>query len=493
MKAIFSPFIALLILGILFLSSPVSGAQSERQIKGPWYGVFTHMGETNPLKTWKSFDSLKLQVSEIKKKNPHISGVTVKFLWKHINPAKNEYNFEGLDELLKTLEKNNMKVILSMFTGNQSAPDWIFQEGAKKFVASTKGKKGARKDVLTQPPYGPIPWDTKYMKFLEDCLRALASKINDDPRIFAVGVYGHNFVGGEMIMAFANSKKDLKKWDEMGRTDMVVFENWKHWVDLYARLFSKKKIVLTLGPMYAEGKRIGYLTDKLAQYAVDKYSDRVILQHMALHGRFDGLGICWERGDFDKCADSQIRNRDRVSSGFETLGSFVKQPDRQGNVEMTVFNALKANPLYIQLWPQDALHSRGPEIAQQIEELYKKSKNIKTECLREDLKKQGKYLQNYKWENKGNKSAISTDEEEASQSHSERPQRGNIMSELRSALSELDLNRVQKLKIKDIIENTRRGKESGSLSRADREKYIEQIREILTKKQRSEFDRLFPY
>jgi len=53
---------------------------------------------------------------------------------------------------------------------------------------------------------------------------------------------------------------------------MVVFENWKHWVDLYAGLFSRKKIVLTLGPMYGEGKRIGHFTDQFTQYAVDKYS-----------------------------------------------------------------------------------------------------------------------------------------------------------------------------------------------------------------------------
>jgi len=50
-----------------------------------------------------------------------------------------------------------------MFTGNQSAPDWIFQEGAKKVVASTKKKKGAHKGELKEALYGPVPWDTKYI------------------------------------------------------------------------------------------------------------------------------------------------------------------------------------------------------------------------------------------------------------------------------------------------------------------------------------------
>ncbi len=379
---------------ILFaFSTPLSFAEEpQRATKGPWFGVFTHTGQTNPQERWSGFDALISDIIKIKKGNPHISGVTIKILWKHINPAKNEYDFRGLDELLEVAKKNNISVILSVFTGNRSAPDWIYEERAKKFISSAT----VNGEIL----YGPVPWDEKYMQLLEACLKALAEKINKDPRIFAVGVSGHNFVGGEMIMAHANSSRDLQRWDELGRTDEVIFNNWKHWIDLYASLFSDKQIILTLGPMYGEGKRIGYLMDELAQYAVDKYGDRVVLQHMSLHGRFDGLGICWEHDNLDKCADCQIRNRDRVSSGFETLGSFVNQPARQGNVEMTVYNALKANPLYIQLWHIDAFSAEGVEIARQIEELYQKYNNFTLEEIKDDLEKQGKYLQNYRWEGK---------------------------------------------------------------------------------------------
>jgi len=43
---------------------------------------------------WNSFSAPIPKVLEIKEKNPYIAGVTIKFLWKDINPAKNEYNFE---------------------------------------------------------------------------------------------------------------------------------------------------------------------------------------------------------------------------------------------------------------------------------------------------------------------------------------------------------------------------------------------------------------
>lgn len=485
MKCLSKSFIVLLILATLLIFSTISDAQYKRQTKGPWYGVFTHIGETNPFKKWKGFGSLKSRIEEIKRENPYISGVTIKILWKHINPAKNEYNFKGLDELLRSLEQNDMRVILSMFTGNQSAPDWIYEEGAKKFVASNK--------VKGRYLYGPVPWDPVYMKFLNACLKELAKKINSDPRVVAVGIYGHNFVGGEMVMAYANTEEDLRKWDALGRTDTVIFENWKHWVDVYADFFSNKKIVLTLGPMYGEGKRIGHLTDQLAQYAVDKYSDGVILQHMALHGRFDGLGICWEHGNLDKCADSQIRNRDKVSSGFETLGSFIKQPARQGNVEMTVYNALKANPLYIQLWPRDALSPRGPEIAQQINGFYEKYKSMKLENIRTQLQKQGKYLQNYRWKRDIDTTSVSTHEKEEIRPPTRSSQPQNTMVRLRSVLSRLDLTREQKQQIREVIQNAHHERETGNFSITNLEEYVDQIRAILTAKERREFDRLFSY
>jgi hypothetical protein len=126
----------------------------------------------------------------------------------------------------------------------------------------------------------------------------------------------------------------------------------------------------------------------------------VVLQILALQGRFDGLGNCPVYSDLDKCADVMIRNRNKISSGFETLGPFARQPGRQGNVEMTVFNSLKANPLFIQLWFEDAVSSQGVKTAKQINTLYKKYKDWTIEEIRADLQKQGKYLQNYKWENR---------------------------------------------------------------------------------------------
>lgn len=373
--------------------SQLNAREDRESYPAQWYGVFTHIGETNPMKKWHGFKTLIPKVIDIKEKNPYITGVTIKILWKHINPENGIYDFEGLDELLEFLYKNNMKVIFSMFTGNQSAPDWIYTAGAKKFITTKK--------IRGNPLYGPIPWDEVYMKLLKECLGALAREINHDDRIFGVGIYGHNFVGGEMIMAYANSPVDLDRWDALGKTDEVVLKNWKHWIDIYGARFTNKKLILTIGPPYGlkeSRRRNGKLINAIADYAVKKYPTRIILQHMALHGRFDGLGVCWDKDDLDKCAGCQIKYRDRIPSGWETLGSFFSQPGRQGNAEMTVYNALKATPLYIQLWPNDALNEKGAELAKKIIDRYNEFKEIPLDKLREKLKREGYWLHNLRWE-----------------------------------------------------------------------------------------------
>jgi len=389
LKGILIPgFLIFILLAAIHACGKTGKPTGTEETKGTWLGAFTHVS-TGMDSVWSAaggeqvFDALEMKARTVKERNPRIRGVTIKVLWRHINPSPDEFYFEGLDRLLATLEADRMQAILSLFPGGMSAPDWIYGEGAKKFISNTQ-YEGAYL-------YGPVPWDEKYMIFWKNCLEKLAGKINDDPRVFAVAILGHNFIGQEMLMSYANSAEDLERWDALGRSDRVVYDNWVHWIDLYARLFSKKKLVLTLGPFYGEWGKVD-LTDQLAQYAVDKYGNRIILQILALHGRFDGLGNCLTYADPDMCAASMIRNRDRVFSGFETLGSFIEEPGRQGNVEMTVYNALKTNPLFIQLWYRDAISPDGPEIAQKIDDLYRKYRDWMPEDIKNDLIREGRYL-----------------------------------------------------------------------------------------------------
>lgn len=325
--------------------------------------VFTHT--VGSLSDEDQLDNIR----DVLDRNDRIGGVSIRTSWARLQPEKGRYDLESFERLLAFLKSRGMKIGIAFQPGGNGTPRWLRDEGAAVVELVSQGTRGASTVVPA--------WDPIYMKRQEEFLRHMAPRVNGDDSIYAVNILGHN-TGLEMHMS--GGAENMKRWTAAGLMREVCLENWKHYIDLYAEIFPKKKLLLTLSNSYT-----GYsdLILKIATYAVKRHPGQVVLMNMQLHGRYEYLHA-------DNTQDGAlVKFRDIVPAGWETVGSFHFQAVRQGTVEMTVFNMLKARPLFIQLWNRDAYYD--PTLAGRILDTYKALKDIPYEQLREKMIAGGLY------------------------------------------------------------------------------------------------------
>lgn len=328
-------------------------------------GVFTHT--VGSLSHEDQLDNIR----DVLDRNDRISGVSIRTSWARLQPGKDRYDLESLEQLLAFLKARDMKVGLYLQPGGSGTPGWVKDEGAA-VVALAGQVEGGRPGGIVA-----LPWDPVYMKRWEEFLRHLALRVNADESIYSIAILGHN-VAPEMHMP--GGAANMQRWTEAGLTRDRFVENWRHYIDLYAAIFPSKKLLLTLSNSY-DG--YGDLTGQLAAYAAGTYPDKVVLMNMQLHGRYEYL---YEGNEQD---GALARFRDTVPSAWETVGSFHFQPVRQGSVEMTVFNMLKARPLFVQLWNRDAYYD--PALAGRILDTYAAFKDTGIDQLRDKMVARGLY------------------------------------------------------------------------------------------------------
>ena len=294
------------------------------------------------------------------KNNPYVAGVAIKIRWNQLHPEKDLFHLDKLETLVEMISgygKHTHLVIIPGF----STPEWVYAEGAVKAGPFKIGKN--------DPSYSSLPWDPVFMEIWEKELRVIAGKYADDPRIAAIGVMGHNFKGEEM---HAPKVAEVEKYDWSRE---VVLQNWKHWIDTYANLFSKKKLILTVSQMYKQDAD-SPLPEQVAAYFVETIGQNAILQTDQLDGRSDAMKV-----------SSAVCKKyaDRIPHGHEMVGSFKEQPERQGSPEMTLYNAARIGNLrYLQLWRRDC---DDPQYAKTLLDLYEKYKTMPIDDIKKDLQR----------------------------------------------------------------------------------------------------------
>lgn len=356
-KFYFSFLLAIMILSANCISAqPIVPKTFEKGSTAPFLGLFTH---TEPI---KGMDEKIQSVKELIATNPYISGITMKIWWKDFHPEKNKIEWEKLEELIQLASSNKKLVNLAIWGGYYS-PEWVYKEGCAK----------------VEGPFGStiVPWDPKYMELFSADIKAIAAKYANDPRIFMVGVLGHNFKGEEMHAPPVDLFKDYN-WSES-----KVFENWKYWIDLYNSLYPNKKLSVVISQMYP-GKND--LPEKVVTYFLEKCSGRAVLQTHQLNGRDANFSLS---GDICKKYSNIAPN------GHETVGSFKEQPERQGTPEMTIYK-LKSmgNPLFLQLWRRDCSNS---QYAKALIEAWNKYKDMTVDEMKSRMKEEGLYIEKSTW------------------------------------------------------------------------------------------------
>ncbi|MDP3915441.1 MAG: hypothetical protein Q8R96_17080 [Bacteroidota bacterium] len=329
--------------------------------KVPFLGIFTH---TEPV---KGLDDQIISAGKLLENNHYIAGLTLKIKWKDFHPEKDKIEWQKLETLISMASSMGKLVTFALISG-YSTPNWVIDSGTAK--------------IQTKDGIAPVPWDTTYMRLFSDDVKAISKLYANDDRVTMVEVLGHQFRGEEMHAP----NKDL--FMEFGWSKDVVVANWKYWINLYDSLYPKKKLDLIVSQMYDGTPE---LPELVAAYFLEKCAERAVLQTDQINGR--------EGGRIPGSGELCKKFSDLVPNCHEMVGSFKEQPERQGTVEMTIYNFKQmGNPYYLQLWRRDC---DDPAYAKALLDVWEKYKEMTVSQMKNKLVKEGLYIEKSTW-NMGN-------------------------------------------------------------------------------------------
>lgn len=327
--------------------------------KAPFLGVFTH------LEPRLGFPEKLASLKNVLRANPDLAGITLKVQWRQLHPARETWDWAGLEALIATAAQAGKRVNLALIPG-AAAPDWIFAAGAVRTTPVEFGRIAA--------PV-PVPWDPKFIEFYLGDLRELARRYASDARVFQLEILGQNYNdSGEEMHAPASEAMKPYGW-----TRAVALQNWHFWIDRYAELFPRQKLSLVVSQMYRGGDED--LPGLVAQYFVQKLAGRGVLQTHQIQGREDLLApsgqICRELARL-------------APNCHEMVQTFKERPDRQGSAAMTIYNARQMgdNLLYLQLWRRDA---EDPKYLQALAEAWRRYGSVPLDQLKARMMADGVY------------------------------------------------------------------------------------------------------
>jgi hypothetical protein len=354
-------FLTAVLLAGWMVPSAASGASIE---PGQFLGFFAHTQTRIPLAQQAA------QVERQLQRNPYVKGLSIKVLWKEEEPEQGRFEWSGVDRMIAVAHQRHIYYTLDPLAGVDT-PEWVYSAGVKRSEAIDTNPH--------HPTYGqtrsqPVPWDSTYHRLYQNFLTQLAERYGNDPSLLLVTINGHN-TSSEMHMPRA--PQDMERWRQFGWSPEVVESDWKSWIDFYARAFPNTHIGLMLSPMY--GQSTNRTVESLASYAVSRYTSRLILMTAVLDGRRDQSSVLQIH---------IILEHPQVPNADETVSNFTRDPRRQGNVQMFVYNMRQLSPIFVRLWPADA---ENVELCSRIFSEYQRARSMSLASYRNELESKGLY------------------------------------------------------------------------------------------------------
>lgn len=380
LMARFLAFLRAQLFCVIFAAVVGAGAEESADASGvradaEFWGVFTQTTGVRDL------DVEYGEIRTILEKNPHISGIVIRVRWSQLNPAEGEFVFDKLERLIALIADHRCKVVLSVFPG-AGTPKWVFEKGTPRFTEINRNRGFFQ---FGQEMNCPVPWDPTYMAAWERMVAELGRRYDRDARVFAVGVFGHNYREIEMYMP--NGEATMKRWvEEFGWTPAKVEANWKHWIDFFGEQFPTQRFVLVLSDLYRDPET-NKVRDELARYAAAKFPGRVIAEHHGLHGNVDQRENPNVRAMF-------AAKEDLLGTGVELVASYYDNPEGNrygpGSIEMNILNTKYLPRLrIIHIWERDAAN---PEFSRLLLAAHEKYAALSADEMRTLLQSDGRYV-----------------------------------------------------------------------------------------------------
>jgi hypothetical protein len=354
-------FLAAALLAGYMLPSAAWGVAVE---PGQFLGLFTYTETLIPLARQTA------QIEQRLQHNPYLKGLTIRIPWGEAEPEQGRFDWSALDRMIAVAHARHIYYTLDPMAGFVT-PDWVYQAGVKRFESTVINR---HQQTYGQTQSEPVPWDSTYHRLYQDFLTRLAERYGNDPSLLEVTINGHNT---RLEMHMPHTSQDMERWRQFGWSPELVESDWKSWIDFYAQTFPNTHIGLLLSPMY--GKPTNSIVESLASYAVSRYANRLILMTAVLYGRRDQSYMFQAH---------IVLEYPQVPNAQETISSFIRDPQRQGNMQMFIYNVRQMSPVFVRLWTADA---QDGELCASIVSQYQRAHSMSLASLRSELESKGLY------------------------------------------------------------------------------------------------------
>jgi hypothetical protein len=308
--------------------------------------------------------------------NSFLSGVLLHQGWGNLETTEGTFDFSRLDAALAAIRRTGKDYALQC--EGSHPPDYVYAAGAESFdYLDDNPHHGARYRTALKMP---LPWDPIWQRQYERILRELGKRYADDPRCLSIVLT----VSRTAEMHFPRGEGDLEHWQKYEGFEQKTVAAYQKFMDVLAAAFPRQQIVLMVSQLFHERDQTGNpdraLIAEVVDYGLKKYPDRFTLQTNQLDGRSD------QRGKLSY--DILQHYQGRLHLGFQSVASFKNTPERQGSVELSALNYVRANAEYWELWRGDGL---DPDVTRRVAEAVHEAQSMGAEAYQAKLVDRGLY------------------------------------------------------------------------------------------------------
>ena len=354
----------MVILTVLALVSPAVRAV---ELFGPMKGLFWMAGTVEEANA----SALLQQMEQVLAQNEYLAGVFLLERWKDLEPQAEQYHWPLLDAQVDLARKHKKMYKLSIHAG-MNTPTWVYQAGCTAFETTVLNPY--RRD-FGKPAKIPLPWDETYNKCFQRLLGKIAERYGSDRNFVAVVLTGANFMSDEMHLP--KGPEDIPKWQGISNYQDKLVTAYQKLIDFYAATFPHQQLCLHVSMPLPE---MDAEVATIVKYGAVKHTDQFTLQSCQLNGRTDNADVFSYR--------MVMEYKDRVRHGFQNVAGWRYTGERQGSMELTVFNLVRAGSEYWELWHGDGADRNT---CAKLRQLWDAATKLGYDQYKQHLEKEGKY------------------------------------------------------------------------------------------------------
>ena len=306
--------------------------------------------------------------------NPYLTGVLLAAQWNEIEPEEGRYDFSTLDRCVEIVRKAGKQYKFKVMTGMYS-PEYIYKTGAIRFNTIVANPNRSN---YGEPASIPVPWDPVFQRHFSRLIKAFGEHYASDSHCVAATLTCANYMSAEMHLP--KSPEDMKQWAKVGFTTDKLLRVYCQYMDEWAAAFPRQLICLHMSKTTNLSDMSDHeFVERIVRYGLEKHPRQFALQNNGLNGR---------RENRDDPDHPLYKFKDRLLNGYQSVASFTTTPERQGSIEMSTLNFVRADAEYWELWEADGMSS---ETCRKVQAAVDEARGLGYDAYKKKLIETGRY------------------------------------------------------------------------------------------------------